>query len=101
MTKRLFLQGHTITPIVHAIDIEAGTVEQVGMNPVSVGPDEGAAWFTETWPGNWERLRTDYVESEKSRETAEANEQATVKRAVRKAPRKVPAKSAGARKRAR
>lgn len=90
MPKQLFLEGFHLVPIVKAIDLDAVTVEPHALNPVQIGPTEGATWFTDVWPENWANLQRDYNESEKSREAALANDKVTAKRAARKTKKATP-----------
>lgn len=60
MPKKLILAGFQVTPIVHAVDLDTETSEQVPAGDQFVKGGDLVAFATEEWPGHWDRLRQQF-----------------------------------------
>lgn len=73
MTKQLLLQGFTIAPVIHAVDLDADipTIEAQQYGQQFVGPGELAQWATDQWPDLWTDLVGQYALAQAAAKNAE------------------------------
>lgn len=84
MSKTLLLQGFVITPQVHIVDLDDGTIEPCNLGGNLVTRDEFPKYLEEQWPAMFETLKAAFAQQEQNIATAEAPNRAARRRQATK-----------------
>lgn len=89
MSKRLFLEGFIVKPVVYALDLEVGGLERKDHGEQLIPANDFESWIADVWPTVWQNIQDGYA-AEQQDTAPRAARRASTKSAKKKTPTVVP-----------